>query len=140
MLIRGDLPLKRVNFGGYDGVGIKLTDVFSLIYFIGMCLAFQKYKELEEVSLRYNNNFKNKQLLTLVYNCPHLKYLNLGHCEHISDEGLQYISTLKEIEKLNLNELNLITDNGVLNMAEKLKRTLKEISVNGASIQLFYIF
>lgn len=50
-------------------------------------------------------------------NLPRLESLMLGYCNKITDEGLQYVATIKTLKYLNLSSCPGVTDGGLANLA-----------------------
>jgi hypothetical protein len=69
-------------------------------------------------------------VITLVDNCPHIRYLDLGNCTMLNDRSAEVIGQLGHLESLSLTG-TLITDVGLASLGNSQSAaTLKELRIN----------
>ncbi|XP_044019419.1 F-box/LRR-repeat protein 2-like [Aphidius gifuensis] len=56
------------------------------------------------------NNFQDSSLIAIAKECKNLEYLNISHCKYITEEGLNAITTIKSLRRLNVSHLECVRD------------------------------
>jgi hypothetical protein len=69
-------------------------------------------------------------MTTIVHNCPHMRYLDLGNCNRLDDQAAEVIGQLGELESLSVTGTR-ITDVGLASIGHSdSANTLKELRIN----------
>ncbi|KAI4316106.1 hypothetical protein L6164_024119 [Bauhinia variegata] len=126
------LEVLSLNFRRRRGISDHSDDSSSFqdIGDGGLCALAVGCIALSQVSLRRRTNIGNAGVMSLVNSAKHLRHLDLGWCNLITDEALEAIGAASSIAVLNLQGCSLITDRGLAYLASGFSsRSLKRLIV-----------
>lgn len=96
----------------------------------GICKLLTGNKYLHTLFLAGWSSLTTVTMTTLVLNCPHIRYLDLGNCHRLDDRSAEVIGQLCHLESLSLTGTK-ITDIGLASIgSSESAATLKELRIN----------
>lgn len=113
------LEVINFNFRPKPGISDYLDESsgFEDVGDEGVRVLASRCKRLSDVSLRRRTNIGNAGVISLCDSAKHLRHLDLGWCNLITDDALEAIGTATSITVLNLQSCSLITDRGLACLA-----------------------
>ena len=107
--------LEHVNFCGVQLLERELKVVF------------ENCAQLRSVDLAGIGSVTDAVVGVLVQNSPNLNYLSIQRCERITDTSILHLAQLKFLERLDLTNLEQITNEGLIKLLKKRGKCLREI-------------
>ncbi len=89
-----------------------------------------EFSSLKSINLQKNNKVDDEMMKFMQENQRHVEEINLEGCSYITDNGIRYLATYKNLRSINLEGCSLITDIGLKWIADRCPK-IHSINLNG---------